>query len=192
MSIDLKALGFTQEELQQRVIDQICEQLMSAETGDDEGHTWIGASQMQKALETHITAQINASVKALADEHVLPHVHSIIEGIVLQKTNQWGEKNGQPVTFVEYLVQRADTYMREDVNHDGQSKEETNDSYNWRKHTTRMTHAINKHLQFEIKRAMGDALEKANESLNGALEGAARQAMIETAGKLSIKFELKR
>jgi hypothetical protein len=190
MNIDFAALGFTKEDLQNRVVDQLCDRLLSQEGGDEEGHSWINESKLQKDLDELVRQRIDERVTALANEHVLPNVQAIIENWTLQETSQWGEKKGRSFTFTEYLVSRADAYMREDVDANGKAKD--GDSYNWKKHSSRMAHAINAHLQYQIQSAMKEALEKANKSLDGAMESAARQAMIETASKLSLKLELKK
>lgn len=172
-NLTLEALGFTKNELQQRVVDQLCEQILESKTFDEDGDEVSMPSSFSRRINKRIEDHITATVNAIADKHVLPNVTAYIEGLCLQETNKWGEKTGQKKTFVEYLVERADAYMREDVNYEGKSKDQTN-SYNWSKNTTRIAYLINTHLQYSINTAMTTALKTANEAIAGGIEKAVR------------------
>lgn len=188
MSLDLAALGFTKENLQQRVIDQICEQLLSRETGDEDGRSWFGESDFKKELDKLIKQRIDAKVTEIADKHVLPKVDAIIEGFVLQETTSWGEKKGRSFTFTEYLVSRAEHYMNEDVNFSGETKEKA--GYNWSKETNRMTWCINRMLATYMQNAMKQCLRDMDAKVNGGLMAAAQASMVEAAKSIRLKVEL--
>lgn len=172
-NLTLEALGFTKEELQQRVVDQLCEQILESKTFDEDGDEVTVPSSFSRRINKRIEDHITATVNAIADKHVLPNVTAYIEGLCLQETNKWGEKTGQKKTFVEYLVERADAYMREEVSYDGKSKSESG-GYSWSKNTTRVAYLINSHLQYSINTAMTTALKTANEAIAGGIEKAVR------------------
>lgn len=184
-TMTLEALGFTKEDLQERLVERLCEQILSGKSYDEDGGEHYEDSQFKKLLEERLRKHINETVNAIAERHVLPNVTEYIENLCLQQTNKWGEKTGKPVTFVEYLVSRAEAYIGEDVNHEGKSKDEK-DSYNWSKSTTRITYLINAHLQYSIAVMVKNAMDGMNKSIVGGIEKAVKIQLEQTLGKLKI------
>jgi hypothetical protein len=171
-AVTLESLGFTKEDLQERLIERLAEQILAGKSFDEDGEEYYDDSQFKKQLEEHLRKHVTTTIEAIGEKHVLPNVTSYIENLVLQTTNKWGEKTGSPVTFIEYLVQRAEAYIQEEVNHDGKSKEQ--DSYNFRKYGTRIAYMIEKHLHYHINSAMEQALKTANSAIAGGIEKAVK------------------
>jgi hypothetical protein len=188
-AITLEALGFTKDDLQERVIERLCEQILAGKQYDEDGNEEYDDSQFKKKLEERLRSHITETVNAIAEKHVLPNVTSYIENLVLQTTNKWGEKQGTPVTFIEYLVQRAEAYIQEDVNHEGKSKDQ--ESYSWSKRSTRITYLINAHLQYSIQTAMQQALQTANSAIAGGIEKAVKIKLEEVVNSLKVGVQLK-
>ena len=184
VKIDLDSLGFTKDEIKQRVIDLIAEQVRGGECEEVE-------SQFDEALDAAIKEKINTAIDKLAQKHVLPNVAEYIENVTLKETNRWGEEIGRQKTFIEYLVHRAEAYMSEKVNHDGKGKGESQDSY-WSAGETRITHLIHKHLHFSIERAMKESLKTANSSIAGGIEKAVKLKLDEISKSLTVGLETKR
>jgi hypothetical protein len=189
MEIDLKALGISKQEIEDRVVNAVSEAILSDVGYDGEGEETFGDSAFHKKTKELIQKRIDAAVFALAERHVLPNVTSHIENLVIQQTNTWGEKVGNPVTFIEYLTQRADAYMREEVNFEGKTKGQ--DSYQWRPAGTRIATMIDKHLQYSIESAMKKALENANSSIIGGINNAVKIKLAEVAKQFMVKVETK-
>jgi len=187
MSIDIESLGFTKAELQQRVVDQICEQLLTSIYTDEDGSESPQESQFKRAIAAAVKKQTDETINALAERHLLPNVAKQIEEIVLQETNRWGEATGQSVTFIEYLTQRADAWIREEVNHNGKTKAE--DGYSWTKSTTRISHMIHEHLKYSIERSMKAALELATGSVKKGLEEAVKIALANIQVKVNTEVK---
>lgn len=190
MTIDLQTLGFSQEELQERVVERICDQLLtSMDYNPDSDEEQPVASRFQNAVKDLIKKRIDTTIAALAERYVLPNVAQYIEDLTIQQTNEWGEKRGAPVTFIEYLVQRAQAYMREEVNHDGKAKGES-DSYGWSgSKQTRITYLIHKHLQYSIETAMKDALQVATGEVARGIHETARHKLNEIAASLKVSVQ---
>ena len=188
MSIDIASLGFTKEELQERVIERICEQLLTGmEYDPDSGDEFQVASTFRRAIDARVKEQINATINAIAEREVLPNVASYIENLTLQETNTWGEKKGEPVTFTQYLVGRAQSYMQEEVSRDGKSKAES-DSYSWSgTKQTRITYLIHQHLHYSIQTAMKDALQVATGEIAKGIHETARHKLNEIAASLKVQ-----
>lgn len=191
MSIDFAALGFTQEELQKRVVDQICDTLLRQPHEDDDGRSFYGESAFKRELDKAIKARIDQTINALAEKYVLPNVSQYIEELTLQQTNSWGEKVGKPVTFIEYLTKCAQAYMQEEVNSSGKSKAES-DSYSWSgTKQTRIAHLIHQHLHYSIDTAMKDALMVATGEIAKGIHETARLKLNEIAAALKVSVSTK-
>lgn len=192
MSIDFQALGFTQEELQERVIARLCEQLLTGMDYDpDTGDDFPVASQFRRGVDERVKKQINDTINAIAEREVLPNVASYIESLTLQETTTWGEKKGAPVTFTEYLVARAQAYMQEEVSHDGKGKSEAS-GYSWSSSKqTRIAYLIHQHLQYSISTAMKDALTVATGEIAKGIHETARHKLNEIAASLKVNVTTK-
>lgn len=192
MNLDLNSLGFTQEELQERVVERICDQLLtSIDYNPDSDEEQPVASRFQNAVKDLVKKRIDETVASLAERYVLPNVSQYIEELTIQSTNEWGEKKGAPVTFIEYLVQRSQAYMREEVNHDGKAKAEA-DSYGWSgSKQTRITYLIHKHLQYSIETAMKEALAVATGEVARGIHETARLKLNEIAATLKVSVQTK-
>lgn len=183
--IDLKSLGFTQEELQEKVIERLCAQFTEHVDVDPDEGEWTGQSAFAKALEKKVQEHIDVTVSAIAEAHVLPKVSEYIEHLVLQETNKWGEKHGEPVTFVEYLTKRAEEYLLEKVDYDGKGRPESRSSF-WEATQTRVGHMIHRHLHYEIEAAMKEAVSTANSAIVDGIQKTTVLKLREIAKKLKV------
>jgi hypothetical protein len=186
MELDLEALGFTREELQARVVDRCCSQVLSGITYDEEGEEIDTDSAFAQKLNEKIREHIDSAVTTMCDRHVLPLITGHIEGLVLQETNKWGEKVGAPVTFIEYLVKRAENYMTEKVTYDGKPP----DGYS-KATQTRITQMIDHHLHYHIATAMQQALTTANSAIVEGIQETVRLKLSEFAAALKVTVETK-
>lgn len=184
--ISLEELGLTKEELQNRVIDKITESVLG---GFDSEGDWSG-SGLQKHMDKMIQKTIEDAVRTLGDKHVLPIVTERLESLCIQQTNNWGEKKGGPVSFVEYLVQRADHYMQEGVNSDGRGKEESG-NYNWSKDSSRITYLVNKHIHYNIETAMKTIIKDANKTLTEGLAATVKIQLEDIAKRIAVNVNVK-
>jgi hypothetical protein len=185
MEITLEALGFTKDELQERVIERLCRQIMSGVSLDEDGEEWETDSTFARKLNERVKEQVDASINAIAEKHILPNVAQFIEGLALQETNKWGEKKGAQVTFVEYLIQRAEHYMNEQVDFQGRAKGQ--DSYSWKGTQTRLTHLVHEHLHYSIETAMKQALNIANGAITKGIQETVRIKLDEVAKALKLE-----
>ncbi len=186
----LKILGLSTEELTEKLVDRMAEQLLTELVWDEDGNEYRKGSGLKQRLMNTMTKHIDASVNKLADEHVLPKVTEIIEGLVLHQTNAWGEKRGEPITFIEYLIQRAESYMREEVNYEGKTRSE-NSYGSWSKSGTRVAYMVDKHLHYSIERAMTQALADANKSIAGGINDAVKIGLQNALAGLKVGVTVK-
>lgn len=186
----IEDLGFTKEELQEKVIQRVSDALLSDVFQDEEGEKHTRRTSFQNRMRDEVKKNVDARIDALFQQQIAPRVVEFIEGLTLEQTNQWGEKKGEKLTFIEYLTQRADAYMREQVNYDGKSKTESG-GYSWSGTQTRITHLVHHHLHYSIERAMKEAIKNANSSIAGGLEAAVKIKLQEVVAGLKVTVEPK-
>ena len=183
MEFTCEQLGISKEELQTRVVEGICEKILYSKVYDEDGE-WYDNSEINKQLQNAIAERIDSYVSAIGEKHILPRIDSLTEDFVLQKTNQWGEKVGNPKTFIEYMVDRAENFIKEPVNYKGKTKDQ--DSYSWSKNGTRIEYLINSNLQYSISCAVKQMLNDANRNIVGGIEEAIKIKLKEVQQKLKI------
>lgn len=176
---ELAALGITKDDILNKLVDQISDRLVGSE---DEY-----AREFEKRLQDAAKNQINACFSAAMEKHVIPKVKEMTENICFQATTSWGEKKGAPLSFVEYLVQRADAFIREEVDYRGNPK--GSDSYNWSAKSTRIAHMIHEHLDHHIQEAMKKAVGSAHVSIANGINDAVRMAINNL--KVTVNTEVK-
>lgn len=177
MSITLEDLGVTKEKLLELVVEKLTDSVML----DDEGYE----SKLFEEFNKKVRQSIDQSIAALAEKSVLPNVAEYVEKITLQATNEWGEKKGEPKSFIEYLIWRAEVYLSEKVDHNGKGKNEGD--YSWSGRQTRICYLVHHHLQYAIENAMKKALENANASIIGGINEAVRMKLDEVAAKFKVQ-----
>lgn len=194
--INLASLGITEEALVEKIVNTTVERLLETVGYDVEGDAITEGTALTRRMDKAVTdlnglvqKMLDAKVEELGNLHVKPLIESRLESLVLQRTNSWGEKVGKPVTFIEYLIQRADAYMTAEVDHNGKAQGE-GDSYGWRKHSTRVAYLMDKHLQYAIERAMKDALANANSSITKGIADAVKIALAEVQAKLKVEVKV--
>lgn len=177
MSDLIEALGLSKEEMADRVVDQAVERILRTTHMDEDGNEDTQSSDLARRMNELVKARIDSKVAELAAVHVLPNVAQFIENLTLQQTTKWGEKTGKAMTFVEYLVARAEVYMQEKVDHRGKSNAEDGSGYNWSGNQTRITYLIHEHLQYSITTAMTSALKTAQESIAVGIAETVKQTL---------------
>jgi hypothetical protein len=177
--LTLESLGISSEALTDKLVDRLAERVLEGAGYDEESGEWSGRTTMGKRINAMVQAKVDETVTAIADKHIQPLVSTLIENAVFQETNQWGEPKKPPMTFKEYLAVKSETWLREQVNYQGKTRDE--DSYNWSAKNTRIAHMVHQHLDYHIK----DALTKAFTNLNAQVAGGLEQAVkMQLAGVL--------
>ena len=184
----LQEFGFTKEEIEQKVVEKIANDLLTeyfydSETGQEPRATHL-AAKFHEIIKKYVDRQLNK----LAEEYIVPHVRELIEGVALQATNQWGEKVGSPKTFIEYLTESAQAYLQQPVDFQGKPLE----SGGYRSQTqTRLVHLVHEHFHYSIENAMKDAVEQVKKAIGPALQETCKLKLQEIAGTLKVQLTSK-
>jgi hypothetical protein len=194
MGIEISELGLTKEELRDLVVEKIANDMLRTRFNetDEEGEEVVNGrpSPFAKELSELVRTTITKAVEDHANRHLLPRVQASIETICMTQTNEWGQKKGKTFTFLEYLVDRAENYMREPVNHSGKTREEEH-NYSWSACTTRVAYMIEQFLHRRIEEAMKGALKTANESIVKGIADAVKIKLAEVQASLQVSVKTK-
>lgn len=189
MEITLESLGLSKEEIQNRVIDQIVRSALTSAVWNEDGDEIAIKSKFAGTIEDACRARIDQKINELGELHVLPNVDRYVETLILQETNRWGEKKGSSVTFVEYMVERAEAYITEPVDYEGKTQAEK--GYGWSKSQSRISHMIHRHLHYSIETAIKTMLKDANANIVNGLEAALKAKLEELQKAIKIAVTVK-
>lgn len=181
----LEALGIDKEDIAQRIVDQAVESLMrSTGYNPDEDHEVTYESRFKREIEKRLQEAVDKKIGNLAEVHLVPRVGELIEKANLQKTNQYGEKKGEPMTFIEYIASRAETYMSEDVDMNGKSKAEGD--YNWRASGPRLTVLMRMYIRDTLENHAKKAVTDVNTVIAKNIAKAAQDAISAASAALKV------
>ena len=182
----LEALGVSAADLQERIVEQAVHALLYSTGFDEDGDEHSYASKFKQQVEKRVQESVDQKIAALAAEHVLPRVGEMIEAADMRKTSQYGEPKGEPMTFKEYIASRAEVYMSEQVDHSGQSKEESRDSYNWRASGPRLTVLMKLYIKDSLEKSAKSAINDVNKVIAKNIEQAAKDAILSCAASIKV------
>lgn len=188
--INLEQLGFSKDEVLDRIVDGCVEGILKTTYYDEDGDPVKRESAILGRIVKKITEQVDKAVGEVVEIHILPNARQYVESICLQETNRWGEKKGNSVTFVEYLVKKAEEYLTEDVDSNGKNQKESQSSY-WCKSQSRISHLVHSHLHYRIETAMQQAVKGVNEAFVGGLESTVRIKLEEILAKMKVNVVTK-
>lgn len=149
----LEMIGLSQEELQNRVVEQIVRSFtgdyIGPSFGDDD--VW-NETQIGQKIRKQFNEIVDAQVEAICSEHLEKKIEDLILATVFQKTNQWGERQGEPMTFKEYLADYAENWLTEKLDRNGKPT-----SYEGGE--ARITQLIGQHIDYHLTRQLKIALK---------------------------------
>jgi hypothetical protein len=193
MQFDLKTLetlGITKEDFIERIVSRAAGALLHEETWDEDGDPVHAKSGAARTWDKMIRERLDAKVKEIGEQHVMPLIDAKVADLVLQETNRWGERTGKPLTLTEYLVAKAEAYMGEEVDYSGKPRAQS--SYNWRGEGTRIAYAVNSHMQYAVETAMKEVIKNANQTLVEGLTNGCKIKLQEIANSITVNVAVKR
>lgn len=175
-TIDYEALGFTQAELQERLLDRLVDQILYED----------GArSDLHEQVKDLVFNSVRETVQKISDEVFSKNIQDYIENAVFQETNRFGEPRGDEMTFKEFLSDTANKYLTEQVNYDGRAKHERG-GVSWSAHQTRIAHLIHEHLHYDIEKILKDAVKTVNSGVAEGLQETVKIQLTEITNKLKV------
>ena len=185
----LESLGLHIELLGDRIVNQCVEALLRSTGFDPETEQEIRyESRFKREIDTRIQKAVDSKIAALAEEHLLPRVGEMIESANLQQTNNYGEPKGKPMTFIEYIVARAEAYMSEPVNWKLKTRQE--ESYNWSNEGPRLVVLMKLHIKDTLDREAKAAVSDVNKVIAKNITQAAKDAIASAADSLKVSVSV--
>jgi len=182
----LESLGIDPAELGNRIVDQAVECLLASKGFNpetDEETTY--ESRFKREIQERIQKAVDQKIADLAEIHLIPKVGEMIERANLQKTNNYGEKKGEPMTFIEYIAERASVYMTEDCDINGKTRSE-GDTYSWRSCGPRLTVLMRSYIRDTLEKHAKNAVADVNKVIADNMKKAAIDAINSVASGIKV------
>lgn len=184
--VKLEELGFTKEEILNKTVDRIVDQIMTTTGWDPEDNSeYAASSQFSTSLQRHCKEAIDKHVSDISEKHIVPKVAEAVEKFKYQECNNWGEKKGKELSFIEYMEIKAENYMQEEVDYNGKR-----DSWNDGKRQSRLCHIIEEYIQYEVKRGVESATSDMSKQLEQALGTTLRLKLAEISDKIKVAVKV--
>lgn len=183
MDINLEQLGITQEQLIEKVVDRISEELLwDAEDG-------YANSKFARRVKKHIDEKVNASVSAVADKYMVPAFLEHLEGMRFETTNGYGEPKTEPKTLREFIAHRAENYLDEVVDREGKTRRQGN---SFAEYGTRAKWLVDRFFTGSVTVKLKEYVDAANDHLSKGLTGALTDGINELLTKLNVTIKSSR
>lgn len=195
MEFTLESIGLNKEVLQEKVIEAACKKLLvETEWDDEECGSYPIDSEFKKKIENKIAIQFDDTITAIAEKHVYPRINELIETTIIQRTNEYGEKKGQPVTLIEMLCSRAEGSMMELVDDYGRTQQECRlQDRSWypKDAKPRIIRMVDEYLKNAIRNAMEESFKGLGTTVAKALEETARAQLKDMGERFKLVMSIK-
>ena len=178
-------LGISQEEMIEKVVDAMSDKILAA-PDDDMDNTHYRNTIIEK-LDMVIAERIESEVRKNFDRHVTPRIEEMIADMTFTKTNNWGERAGKTLTLREFLIEKAEAYMGEDVNAQGHSKSQCR-GHSFYGAGNRLSVMIDNHLEAEFKRVVDDIYQIANKGFEDGIKAEMTRAIEDVSKRMQVSI----
>lgn len=185
--MDLESLGFSKDEIEKKLLDRLVDDFTSRIDWDEEEGDFCGSGKtsFKKKMDELVLRTVEEKIDFIASTHILPRVNQMMDEIKLQHTNKWGEKKGEPVTFIEYITQRADDYLSQNVDSSGKPTE----AYHSKQ--TMIAWLVDSYIGMSISRAVKEIVENGNTLLVGGIEKTVIQSLKAISKNIQVNVNTK-
>ena len=175
----LESLGITREEVLKRVVNQILSQEFKEEDSDE------FSMRVTRLVAKMVEKKFSEQTTAVLDKFMGEDLMKGLETYIIQKTNSWGERVGDPQTFRQYITSRAEAYLLEKVDRDGR----TNDAYG-DKNQTRGAWIISNAIGDNLRKILSEAMMNAQTVLAKSVTETVKLQMEEIVKKFNLNITL--
>ena len=167
MDFNCEMLGISQEEMQNRVVNAIAEKLMSktimTQWDENEDQEKIVNTKFAKAVIDKINEHFKNKVDELFNEQIAGKIDNLLTNYIIKETNQLGESLGKERTVTEFIIERFNVFIKEQVDSKGNPKRK-NDCY-FKPQGTRLTVAVDTYFKDHLEKAMKTILKNTDKTL---------------------------
>jgi hypothetical protein len=172
----LESLGITREEVLEKVTAKIAASCRSDRSFEE---------RVSEEVYSRIEKLVTGSIRKTIDKHVTTDLLAGVEGLVLRKTNTYGEPTGETLTFREYISQQAENYLLEKVDRDGKIS-----SYGDRSQT-RGAYIISEAIADNLRKILSEAMMNAQTVLAKSVTETVKLQMEEIVKKFNLNIALR-
>ncbi len=179
MSVNLQV---NEKEIMDKVVKLTTDKLVDMLLGEelDERIELNFAEKFQEKVKEAVTAKFDK----YAQDQIFPTVAKHIDDLILKPTNSWGVEKGPDQTLQEYLIERANEYFHESVDHHGHAGR--GDRY-FKGDGTRLSYQIGKNFTAVMEHVVKDILKNANESLAKSIQDVVTVKLREIVAKIKVQ-----
>lgn len=159
MSMDLAALGVTQEQLLELVVIRLESHILN--TLDGESMLHAAQRQVQTLVDERVSAFLETQVPGIIDG-------AITSAKILQPRARYGEADKPPITFTEYICQLGAEWLTKSVDYNG--RDESGFGGNSGSKQPRIVWMIHQHLKHDIESAIKRILTDAHAILGTSIQ----------------------
>lgn len=163
MNINLAELGINAEKIQEAVVQEITERILTGERGWDE-------SKFRREMDEQMKKAVQSGIEKVIAAVLQGEITAQIENLKFDQTNRYGEKKGDQLTLREWITNHIATYLNEDVNEKGLSNKE--DSYSWKSAGKRAMVLFKSTMREEIQLSINAMWREGNKPLLDAVQDA--------------------
>ena len=174
--IDLSALGISSEDLVQRIVDSVSESLINGDENFD-------IDGFYTKLKDAAQARTDAAVERIMNEQLGPRIDQYIAELKLQKTSEYGEKKGEPMTFLEYINTLASEWLHTIVDIEGKPTTRYSSKSNAQ---TRIMWMIDKRIAASMQEALAKCVAESLGYLKDGLKTAAAEQLDRIAESIKL------
>ena len=190
MDLTCEDFGLTPDQMLDRLIDKMAQKQLGTiadkEFEEGEEPSYANRETISARLDRIITERIDEQVALIAERDVLPRVDELIAGLTFQKTNTWGEAAGEKKTIREHVTDLATNYLTEEVDYDGRNRKECQRrGYTYHGAQSRLVHAINKHIQYNLDTALTKAIKDVHKTFADGVTDMVQDLL----GKMTVSFQ---
>lgn len=190
MELTCEQLGITPDDIADRVAEKIAKTMLVTvvpDYDDDTGEPIESEQEtpFQTLVRKRVAEKVSAAVDALAEKYIGSELEGRLEAMTFPQTNNYGEKKGEPLTLLEYIARRTETYLTERVDYQGRSgySASTVDR-------TRVVWMLEQYLAERMKEQFSKALATANQQIVNGIAATMKEKLAEVAAKLSVQVKV--
>lgn len=165
MNINLQDLGIDAAKIQDAVVEEITERILTGERGWDE-------SKFRREMDDQIKKAVQSGIEKVIAAVLQGEITAQIENLRFENTNGYGEKKGDPQTLREWIAGHINGYLNEDVNLELKSRNEINSYDNFKSAGKRVMVMFKATMREEIQVSINAMWRDGNKPLLDAVQEA--------------------
>jgi hypothetical protein len=180
----LDELGISKEDLESRIIDELLEH-----------HVRTTDYRYDETFQNKLKDIIDSKITDYIDREVSPRIEERLNTLVLREYTKWGDirPGVEPKTLTEYLLERIDQYITEDVDEQGLSRSEFNAlakyGPGWTKKGNRINFLISQIIQVNFKEEFTNIIRGVHKNITIGLEEVVRENLKRVSESFTIAVD---